>query len=55
MHQVFPPKDTKIEKILQNELEKKEIGFILDLRSNPGGLLDQAVKVTDIFLNISQR
>ena len=25
-------------------------GYILDLRSNPGGLLSQAVKVTDIFL-----
>jgi DNA mismatch endonuclease (patch repair protein) len=27
LHQVFPSKDTKIEKILQNELEKKEIRF----------------------------
>jgi carboxyl-terminal processing protease len=25
-------------------------GLILDLRNNPGGLLDQAVKVSDIFL-----
>jgi carboxyl-terminal processing protease len=25
-------------------------GLILDLRNNPGGLLDQAVKVADIFL-----
>jgi carboxyl-terminal processing protease len=25
-------------------------GLILDLRSNPGGLLDQAVQVTDLFL-----
>ena len=25
-------------------------GVILDLRSNPGGLLDQAVKVSDLFL-----
>jgi carboxyl-terminal processing protease len=25
-------------------------GLILDLRNNPGGLLDQAVKVTDLFL-----
>ena len=25
-------------------------GFILDLRNNPGGLLDEAVKITDIFL-----
>mgnify|MGYP001246807152 CR=1 FL=1 len=27
------------------------IGYVLDLRNNPGGLLDQAVNVTDIFLN----
>ena len=38
-----------IEKI-KNTLNNKERGFILDLRSNPGGLLSQAVKVTDIFL-----
>ena len=27
------------------------IGFILDLRNNPGGLLNQAISVSDIFLN----
>ncbi len=35
------------------ELEKDSSplkGLILDLRDNPGGLLDQAVKVSDIFL-----
>jgi carboxyl-terminal processing protease len=37
-------------KNINKELKKKEIGYILDLRSNPGGLLDQAVKVSDIFL-----
>ncbi len=30
--------------------ENKLIGYVLDLRNNPGGLLDQAVSVTDIFL-----
>ena len=35
---------------INKELKKKEIGYILDLRSNPGGLLDQAIKVSDIFL-----
>ena len=30
---------------------KKIDGYILDLRNNPGGLLDQAVNVTDIFLS----
>jgi carboxyl-terminal processing protease len=35
------------------------LGYILDLRSNPGGLLDQAVDISDDFLNrgeiVSQR
>ncbi len=30
--------------------EEKIKGLILDLRSNPGGLLEQAVKVSDLFL-----
>jgi carboxyl-terminal processing protease len=36
-----------------NELEKsKKIkSYILDLRNNPGGLLSQAIKITDYFLN----
>ncbi len=35
---------------MQSEDETNIIGYILDVRSNPGGLLTQAVKVTDIFL-----
>ena len=44
--------DTQIIKAIK-DFKKKEkvIGYILDLRNNPGGLLDQAVSVTDIFLN----
>ena len=38
-----------IEKI-KKELNNKQVGFILDIRSNPGGLLTQSVKVSDIFL-----
>ena len=38
-----------------NELNKesgnKIKGFIIDVRNNPGGLLDQSIKVTDLFLN----
>lgn len=38
-----------------NELEKEipggPKGLVLDLRSNPGGLLDQAVAVSDIFMS----
>lgn len=30
--------------------DKKPQGIILDLRNNPGGLLDQAVKVSELFL-----
>ena len=37
-------------KKIKNELNQKDKGYILDLRSNPGGLLSQAVKVADIFL-----
>ena len=37
-------------KSIKAKLDNKQIGFILDLRSNPGGLLSQAVKVSDIFL-----
>lgn len=37
-----------------NELDKKmagkEKGFILDLRNNPGGLLQQAIAVSDVFM-----
>lgn len=34
------------------ESENKPLkGLILDLRDNPGGLLDQAVKVSDVFLD----
>ncbi len=31
--------------------EKKLKGLVLDLRGNPGGLLDQAVKVSELFLD----
>ena len=38
-----------VEKI-KTELGDKLVGFVLDLRNNPGGLLDQAVMVSDAFL-----
>ena len=44
---------------IKAELGDELIGVVLDLRRNPGGLLDQAVKVSDAFLNqgeiVSQR
>ena len=30
---------------------KKIVGYILDLRNNPGGLLSQAIKISDFFLD----
>jgi carboxyl-terminal processing protease len=35
----------------KEELGPKLSGYVLDLRNNPGGLLDQAVAVSDDFLN----
>ena len=32
------------------EKNKKNVGYILDLRNNPGGLLSQAIKIADFFL-----
>ena len=40
----------KIE-ISKIERNKKLVGYILDLRNNPGGLLSQAIEVSDFFLN----
>ena len=37
----------RIKKFKKNNINK----FILDLRNNPGGLLSQAVKISDFFLN----
>lgn len=48
----FQGKTTQdVKKILTKLEEEKHIkGLILDLRNNPGGLLDQAISVSDIFL-----
>ena len=37
--------------IKQFEKNSKIEGYILDLRNNPGGLLTQAINITDFFLN----
>jgi carboxyl-terminal processing protease len=36
---------------LKTELGPKLKGYIIDLRNNPGGLLDQAISVSDAFLD----
>lgn len=38
-------------KEIQKRREDKLAGYVLDLRNNPGGLLDQAVSVSDVFLD----
>ncbi|MEQ1540416.1 MAG: S41 family peptidase, partial [Sphingorhabdus sp.] len=35
---------------IDKQLGAKPLGYIVDLRSNPGGILDEAVKVSDAFL-----
>ncbi|MEN8200123.1 MAG: S41 family peptidase, partial [Thermodesulfobacteriota bacterium] len=48
----FQGQTTQDLKEILTKLEKEEKikGLILDLRNNPGGLLDQAISVSDIFL-----
>ena len=38
-------------KIKEIKKEKKVKGYILDLRNNPGGLLSQAIRISDFFLD----
>jgi carboxyl-terminal processing protease len=44
---------------IEKSLGGKPLGYVLDLRSNPGGLLDQAISLSDLFLErgeiVSQR
>jgi carboxyl-terminal processing protease len=36
---------------VEKSLGGKPLGYIVDLRSNPGGILDEAVAVSDVFLD----
>ena len=38
-------------KDMREKIGEKMVGLVLDLRNNPGGLLDQAVKISDAFLD----
>ena len=40
-----------VERIKKIENKERPVGYILDLRNNPGGLLTQAIRVTDFFLD----
>jgi carboxyl-terminal processing protease len=49
--QTFENLKTNIDK-LSNEIGPDKLkGFVVDLRNNPGGLLDQAIMVSDAFLD----
>ena len=39
---------------LKNTLGKKLVGLVIDLRNNPGGLLNQAISVSDTFLDYGE-
>ena len=41
-------------KIIDFEKKNKPVGYILDLRNNPGGLLKQAIDVTNFFLMMAK-
>ncbi len=43
--------DQLIKEIFTMGKNKSLTGYILDLRNNPGGLLSQAIKISDIFLD----
>lgn len=45
------PGVVKAMKDIKSEMEGEAIGYVLDLRNNPGGLLDQAIAVSDAFLD----
>lgn len=42
---------SKVKEIRDNIEDKKIRGLVLDLRNNPGGLLDQSIKISDLFLD----
>ncbi|MFL2805722.1 MAG: S41 family peptidase [Paracoccaceae bacterium] len=50
--QTTPNLKDGVKKVLQENNGMRNVnGFILDLRNNPGGLLSEAVSVSDLFLN----
>ncbi len=49
--QTFQGLETAIDRIKEQVPEDQLKGYIVDLRLNPGGLLDQAISVSDTFLD----
>lgn len=48
--QTFSGMESEIKKIKAQIGDKNLKGLVLDLRNNPGGLLDQSIKISDAFL-----
>ena len=40
-----------VDKAVGGSTGQRPLGYVIDLRSNPGGLLDQAIEVSDTFLD----
>lgn len=52
--QTFDNLETSIEKMKEEIGEDKLQGYVVDLRNNPGGLLSQAIAVSDAFLDTGE-
>ena len=51
LHEFSATADRLMAEGLEELLEQEPLGIVLDLRQNPGGWLDQAVDVADLFLD----
>ncbi|MCP4444424.1 MAG: PDZ domain-containing protein [Myxococcales bacterium] len=51
LKQFSSPTTKETQKALHDLIDKGAKSFVLDLRSNPGGLLDQAIRVSDLFVD----
>jgi len=49
--QTIPNLEEGMKKAVEKLGESEPKGFVLDLRNNPGGLLSEAISVTDLFLD----
>ena len=47
----MPNLEDGMKAVMEQLGEKEPKGFVLDLRNNPGGLLSEAISVTDLFLD----
>ena len=45
----------ELKKVINDIGRNKVSGIVLDLRNNPGGLLDEAVEISDLFLDKGQK